>query len=540
MCRRSCCLASVLILSLLMTHSAFSAGTWEANISSGNDAVEDQLDRGMYLTSSDLEFPNDGGLQVIGLRYVDVGVPRNATVTNAYIEFTQDETTGPEAVNLIIDGELTPNAPPFSSADRDVVSRSRTVANVPWSPEEWPTTGDKYRTSDISSVIAEIVSQDGWAVGNALVIIISDDPDNPSVGNRTAESGTGEPSPLLHVEYTSMFAYNPEPADGVMIDDTWVSLSWLPGETAVSHDVYFSDNYNDVRDGTSGAFHGNQPATNLLAGFPGYPYPEGLSPGATYYWRIDEVEADGVTKHMGSVWRFSVPPRTAYNPDPADGAEFVGPDKVTLSWTPGFRAKLHTVYFGDNFEQVNNATGGAPMGLKTYTPDPLELEKVYYWRVDESDPPSTYKGDVWSFTTPGAVGNPQPAYDATDVPMNVILSWTSANSAVSHQLYLGTDKDTVRNADAGEPEDKGSKTLGDESHDPGLLEPGMTYYWRIDEVDGQGNVSKGPLWTFTTGKSLLIDDFEGYTDDDVAGEAIWQTWIDGFGVADNGAQVGYL
>ncbi|MEJ2704079.1 MAG: hypothetical protein P8Z79_16715, partial [Sedimentisphaerales bacterium] len=50
----------------------------------------------------------------------------------------------------------------------------------------------------------------------------------------------------------------------------------------------------------------------------------------------------------------------------------------------------------------------------------------------------------------------------------------------------------------------------------------------------------GNVWTFTTGAFLLVDDFESYTDDDAAGEAIWQTWIDGFGVADNGSQVGYL
>jgi hypothetical protein len=37
-----------------------------------------------------------------------------------------------------------------------------------------------------------------------------------------------------------------------------------------------------------------------------------------------------------------------------------------------------------------------------------------------------------------------------------------------------------------------------------------------------------------------VDDFESYTDDDAAGEAIWQHWIDGFGVAGNGSQVGYL
>jgi len=98
----------------------------------------------------------------------------------------------------------------------------------------------------------------------------------------------------------------------------------------------------------------------------------------------------------------------------------------------------------------------------------------------------------------------------------------------------------VRNAGAGAAEDKGSVALGAESYDPGLLEADTTYYWRVDEVDAQGNTAKGPLWIFTTGRFLLVDDFEGYTDDDAAGEAIWQTWIDGFGVADNGAQVGYL
>jgi len=40
---------------------------------------------------------------------------------------------------------------------------------------------------------------------------------------------------------------------------------------------------------------------------------------------------------------------------------------------------------GDNFDDVNNATGGTASGLTTYTPDQLELAKTYYWRVDEFD-----------------------------------------------------------------------------------------------------------------------------------------------------------
>jgi len=350
----------------------------------------------------------------------------------------------------------------------------------------------------------------------------------------SAMEGSGAGYPL---------ARGPDPKDGALHPDTWVNLSWSPGDFAVSHDVYLGDDFSQVEEATqnSDVFRGNQTSTFYVAGFPGFAYPEGLVPGATYYWRIDEVnEADPNSPWKGPVWSFSIPPKTAYNPDPADGAEFVDPNNVILSWTPGFGAMLHTVYFGDNFNDVSNATGGAPLGAPTYNPGPLELEKVYYWRVDEFDAVETHQGDVWSFTTPGAVGNPQPAHDATDVQLNAILSWAPADSATSHEFYFGTDKEAVRHADTGSPEYKGPKALDAESYDPGLLDADTIYYWRVDEVDDQGHVSTGPLWIFTTGDFVLVDSFEGYTDDDAAGEAIWQTWVDGFGVPDNGAQVGYL
>ena len=337
-----------------------------------------------------------------------------------------------------------------------------------------------------------------------------------------------------------IIAQNPDPADGALHGDTWVTLSWSPGDSAVSHDVYLGESFEDVSEGTGDTFRGNQTGTFYIAGFPGFAYPDGLVPGTTYYWRIDEVDDQNPdSPWKGDVWSFSIPPKTAYNPDPADGVEFVDPN-IELRWTEGFGAKLHTIYFGDDFDEVHNASGGAPQGVAIYAPGPLELEKVYYWRVDEFDAVTTHKGDVWSFTTPGAVGNPKPSNGTSDVGMNVTLSWTPADSAASHEFYFGTDKGAVRNADTGSPEYKGAKTLGAESYDPGLLEPDTAYYWRVDEVNNQGNTSKGPVWSFTTGGFLLVDDFEGYTDDDAAGEAIWQSWIDGFGVADNGAQVGYL
>jgi Concanavalin A-like lectin/glucanases superfamily len=338
------------------------------------------------------------------------------------------------------------------------------------------------------------------------------------------------------------FARSPKPADGALINQTWAALSWSPGDFAATHDVYLSDNFDDVNGAThdSAAFRGNQASTSLFVGFTGSPYPDGLIPGTTYYWRIDEVnDAEPNSPWIGPVWRFSVPPNTAYNPNPADGAQFVDPN-AAFSWTPGFGAKVHTVYVGTSFDDVNTAAGGTPQAEATYKPASLDLEKVYYWRVDEFDGTNTYKGNIWAFTTPGAAGAPQPANGAADVQMTTKLTWTPATTATSHQIYFGTDKDAVNNATTASPEYKGNKPAGSESYDPGGLAWHTTYYWRVDAVYSTGTV-KGLVWKFTTADFLLIDDFESYNDidpPDPNSNRIFEAWIDGFGTTDNGALVG--
>ncbi|MHC4628113.1 MAG: LamG domain-containing protein [Planctomycetota bacterium] len=336
------------------------------------------------------------------------------------------------------------------------------------------------------------------------------------------------------------YALSPNPADGTLHMDTWVTLTWRPGDFAVSHDVYLSDSLEDVDNGTEAAFRGNQSDLLYMAGFPGFAYPDGLVHGTTYYWRIDEVnDADPNSPWRGEIWSFSIPPKTAYNPDPPDGAEFVGAD-ATFSWTPGFGAKLHTVYMGNNFDDVNDAAGGLPSGSTRYNPDALEPEMVYYWRVDETDPPFTHKGDIWSFTTPGAVGNPQPANGTADVQINSALSWTAADNATSHELYIGADADSVGNATTASPEYIGPRALGAESYDPGGLALDSSYAWRVDEVYPAETI-KGIVWSFTTAAFIAVDDFESYNDIDppeAASNRIFDKWIDGFGTTTNGAIVG--
>jgi hypothetical protein len=332
------------------------------------------------------------------------------------------------------------------------------------------------------------------------------------------------------------YALGPEPADGTLVEDTWANLSWSPGDLAVSHDVYIGDNFEDVDSGAESTFQGNQTDTFIVAGFPGFAYPDGLVPGTTYYWRIDEVnDTEPNSPWKGDVWSFSIPPKTAYFPDPANGAESVAVD-AELSWTAGFGAKLHTVYFGDNFDEVDNAAGGQTQGSTTHTPGTLKMARTYYWRVDEFDVTETHKGEVWSFTTEGAVSNPSPAKGAVDVTQTPVLTWSPGLGA-TYDIYFGTD--------AGALEKKAGGNLGSENYEPGRLEWNTTYYWRVDEANNTNADSPwtGPLWSFTTANFLIIDDMESYNDieeDQPGSNRIYNAWVDGYDDPTNGSQVGHL
>jgi len=131
-----------------------------------------------------------------------------------------------------------------------------------------------------------------------------------------------------------------------------------------------------------------------------------------------------------------------------------------------------------------------------------------------------------------------------DIKQTPILSWAPGVYAASHQVYFGTDKEAVRNADTSSPEYKGAGDLGAESYEPEKLQWNTTYYWRIDEANNANPDSPwtGNVWNFTTANFLIVDDFESYNDLDPAdpeSNRIFNAWIDGYGIPTNGSLVGY-
>jgi hypothetical protein len=100
-------------------------------------------------------------------------------------------------------------------------------------------------------------------------------------------------------------------------------------------------------------------------------------------------------------------PTLASTPSPADGAKDV-PRDVVLSWEPGESVDKHDVYFGTNFDDVNDADRTNPLNVlanqgqsdETYDAGRLEFGRTYFWRIDEieADGSTIHKGEIWSFT----------------------------------------------------------------------------------------------------------------------------------------------
>ncbi len=87
---------------------------------------------------------------------------------------------------------------------------------------------------------------------------------------------------------------------------------------------------------------------------------------------------------------------------------------------------------------------------------------------------------------PGQASSPSPADNSIGVPTSAQLTWNAGINSDSHELYFGTDSSPPPIINQVE-----------NPYDPDPLENGMTYYWRIDEVNEFGT-TEGEIWNFTT------------------------------------------
>ncbi len=139
--------------------------------------------------------------------------------------------------------------------------------------------------------------------------------------------------------------------------------------------------------------------------------------------------------------------------------------------------------------------------------------------MNQNAAPAGYRGtfdEVHSVSDGPAAVNPSPADGGAPVSVDATLSWVEASFATSRELWFGP-------AGAMQKVEPAPEVA---SYDPGLLDYGQTYEWRVDEVGPAGTVP-GHVWTLTAGDFLTVEDFESYTgNDDIA--AAWPHNIEGY------------
>jgi hypothetical protein len=392
-------------------------------------------------------------------------------------------------------------------------------------------------------------------------------------------------------------AHGPSPAGGAVDVPRDSALSWRPGGFADKHDVYLGAVSADLeaasRIDPKGVLASQAQDANTYD-------PAGVFEfGQTYYWRVDEVNAPPSTTIIaGPVWSFTVEPysypiqrvtatasgaQAGMGPEKTiDGSGLVGglhgvePTSMWLSngvppnwiqyefdqayklhqllvWNSnqllegllGFGAKDVTIETSSdgttwtalaNVPEFSRASGAAGYAANTTVNLGGVLARYVKLTINSTwgGLPAAGLSEVRFSYVPVQPRLPVPSSGATSVHESTVLNWRTGREAAAHKIYFGTDADAVRNGTAL------VQTVTVNSFDPGSLEFGKTYFWKVVEVNEAATpqVWEGEVWSFSTRESSVVDDFESYNDDLEAKTTIFDTWIDGLTNGLSGSVVG--
>jgi len=369
--------------------------------------------------------------------------------------------------------------------------------------------------------------------------------------------------------------------EDVLVD---ADLSWTPGMSVTSHDVYFGESFEDV----NGATVPTSAGQDVNSFDPGR-----LAFGKTYFWRVDEVSAaPDNTVLKGAVWSFTAEPYsimipvdvnnvTASSSDATsapgmivNGAGLDGdthsnkPEDMWMSAspdpTPWLMFEFDTVQKLDQMRIWNSNSGSegsvgwglkdvnigysidglawtalagssqvsqAP-GLSTYgEPQVIDLGLALakFVRIDILTNwggllPQYGVAEVQFYGLPVYARTPDPVSGSVVLP-NTVATWRAGREAVEHTLNVSTDPNALADGTAS------SVSSMTNSVDLGSLglQLDQVYHWSVDEVNEAEAMSvwPGPVWSLSTVPYLTIDNFDSYSN--ISPNRPFQTWHDGFG-----------
>jgi len=230
---------------------------------------------------------------------------------------------------------------------------------------------------------------------------------NSNWGGIVAQYGLSE----VRFFYIPVCARKPSPhlgatdvSIGTIDEPIGVVLGFRAGREAAKHDVYFSDSWEAVADGTAGVISVTEASHGTLP----------LDLGTTYYWRVDEVnEAETPTTWQGDLWDFTT--QECFVVDDFEDYNDYPPDEIWATWVDGYEIP------------ANGATVGYP------NPNFLAGEHYVETAVvhgGEQSMPLSYNN------TGGA------AYSEAERTFAATQNWTQAGAAILVLYFHGAEGNT--------------------------------------------------------------------------------------------------
>lgn len=179
-------------------------------------------------------------------------------------------------------------------------------------------------------------------------------------------------------EKHGVLTLQPIPGNGAIAVSVQPKLRWTRGQNATGYQVSIGEI--------------NPPANPVEMN--GQTFDPGmLKPGSVYYWRVDQITADGIIE--GDVWRFQTLPAKAWFETPENKA-IEGTSEVVLDWQHGANVEKHKLYIAPKNEPLRLVTEVVD---SSYRMRNLNYGTTYRWRVDEVSDQTVVQGDEWEFTT---------------------------------------------------------------------------------------------------------------------------------------------
>jgi hypothetical protein len=283
----------LILMACILAVSTLSSSDVNIKIDAFSDDAEEWESGVIARYSDDIDIGEDSsstGNQYIALRFINISIPQDSTIVNASIKVTvkRDSSLGPIEFNIT--AEDIGDSPIISNPKYNISNRTRTSAQVTniIDSGDWGTINQSYYTSNISTVIQEVIDRTDWAIGNSLSILFSRA--NTTDTNRSLYSldQVGTNAAVLLVSLASEIKVN-TPIVNYQSHNKTVSFNWTilnSEDTSVNYSLYADTNNppSTVINASNNSVEGNYTFT--------YEFTEetGGSINGTYYFRINATD----------------------------------------------------------------------------------------------------------------------------------------------------------------------------------------------------------------------------------------------------------